>query len=217
MVDVEPEQVVATLARIKPQLEAQDFELVERLWNTLMLVMRLVRMQRVGLAWLRRLLGMSSSEKTRDVTGAQEPNAPRQDSQDHPAATAGAEEPERNKPKGHGRLGVLDYPNAVHHAYLRPIERGTFAALDCPQRGRSCRGSRWADSPPCRAAKCGRPKVESCLGCMRRDAPAAACRARRRVIRAACPSAARPFRQTGGPVLRARRTGRRLSALPCGC
>ena len=27
---VEPEQVVATLARIKPQLEAQDFELVER-------------------------------------------------------------------------------------------------------------------------------------------------------------------------------------------
>ena len=47
--DVEPEKVEATLARLKPQLEAQDFELIAR---------------------LRRLFGLSTSETTREVTGA---------------------------------------------------------------------------------------------------------------------------------------------------
>ena len=68
--DVEPEKVEATLARIKPQLEAQDFELIARLWSTLLLVMRLVRAQRASIARLRRLFGLASSEKTRAVTGA---------------------------------------------------------------------------------------------------------------------------------------------------
>ena len=48
-------QVEATLARIKPQLEAQDFELIARLWSALMLVMRLVRARRASIARLRRL------------------------------------------------------------------------------------------------------------------------------------------------------------------
>lgn len=67
--DVEPEQAAATLARIKPQLKARDFEFIERMWNTLMLVMRLVRAQRASIARLRRMFGIASSEKTRDVTG----------------------------------------------------------------------------------------------------------------------------------------------------
>jgi hypothetical protein len=65
--DVEPAQVEAALARIKPQVEAQDFELVARLWSTLVLVMRLVRAQRASIAGLRRMFGLSSSEKTREV------------------------------------------------------------------------------------------------------------------------------------------------------
>jgi hypothetical protein len=68
--DVEPAQVEAALAGIKPQVEAQDFELVARLWSTLVLVMRLVRAQRASIARLRRLFGLSSSEKTRAVVGA---------------------------------------------------------------------------------------------------------------------------------------------------
>jgi hypothetical protein len=63
--DVEPEKVEATLARIKPQLEAQDFELIARLWSTLMLVMRLVRAQRASLARLRRLFACSGSPRAR--------------------------------------------------------------------------------------------------------------------------------------------------------
>src|ERR1700742_3859408 len=58
---VEPEQGAGTRARIKPQLEAQDFEFVERLWNTLMVVMRLVLAQRTSIARLRRMFGLASS------------------------------------------------------------------------------------------------------------------------------------------------------------
>lgn len=65
--DVEPAKVEATLARIKPHVEAHDFELIARLWSTLTVIMRLVRVQRASIAKLRRLFGMSSSEKTRDV------------------------------------------------------------------------------------------------------------------------------------------------------
>jgi len=152
VMDVEPEKVEATLARIKPQLEAQDFELIERLWSTSMVVVRLVRAQRASLARLRRLFGLSSSEKTRAVTGAgAAANQPDSDSEAAQGTTgaqgAGASEAEASakaKPKGHGRLGASDYPAAVHHAVLHaklkvgercPLcERGSLYALQDPAR-----------------------------------------------------------------------------------
>ena len=113
--DVEPEQVEATLARIKPQLEAQDFELNARLWSTLMLVMRLVRAQRASIARLRRLFGWPSSEKTREVTGAGASASAAADGATHADASDGTA---AEKSKGHGRLGASDYPTALHHAVL---------------------------------------------------------------------------------------------------
>jgi transposase len=147
--DVEPEKVEATLARIKTQLEAQDFELIARLWSTLMLVMRLVRAQRASIARLRRLFGLSSSEKTRQLTGAgsvgsdKEPaaNGEPQAAAGDPASGTGAE---ASKPKGHGRLGACDYPTATQHAVLHaelragelcPLcERGKLYELKEPAR-----------------------------------------------------------------------------------
>jgi hypothetical protein len=70
--DVEPAQVEAVRARIKPQVEAQDFELLARLWSTLLLIMRLVRTQRASIARLRRMFGWAASEKTSHEVG---PNA----------------------------------------------------------------------------------------------------------------------------------------------
>ncbi|HKU41988.1 MAG TPA: IS66 family transposase [Polyangiales bacterium] len=142
--DVEPEKVEATLARIKPQLEAQDFELIARLWSTLMLVMRLVRAQRASIARLRRLFGMASSEKTRAVTGADTSTpAASPPADDAPHADGGAAT-EQSKPKGHGRLGASDYPTAQHHAVLHAelkigercslCERGKLYELQEPAR-----------------------------------------------------------------------------------
>jgi hypothetical protein len=131
--DVAPEQVTATLARIKPQLEAQDFEFVERLSNTLLLVVRPVRVQRASIARLRRMFGLTSSEKTRDVAGSASADAPQQQpdngtgpesaAADGGDAGAEASKPigagaEASKRKGHGRLSSSDYPNAIHHAVL---------------------------------------------------------------------------------------------------
>lgn len=87
-----------------------------------MLVMRLVRAQRASIARLRRMFGMASSEKTQAVTGSTPADAPQQQPNDatepQPAAAGGSAGADAPKPKGHGRLGVSDYPNAVHHAVL---------------------------------------------------------------------------------------------------
>jgi transposase len=173
--DVEPEKVEATLARIKPQLEAQDFELIARLWSTLMLVMRLVRAQRASLARLRRLFGLSTSEKTREVTGAGV-EASQSDPESAPGGSAAqgarggeADAAGKTKPKGHGRLGVSDYPTAVHHAVLHaelkvgercPLcEHGNLYMLEEPARILRILGQ------PLLAAHCWDCQRLRCSGC----------------------------------------------------
>lgn len=121
-----------------------------------MLVMRLVRAQRTSIARLRRLFGLSASEKTRQVTGAgsadsagsdKEPaadGAPQADASAGDAAVGGSTETSASKPKGHGRLGASDYPTATQHAVLHaelkvgelcPLcERGKLYELKEPAR-----------------------------------------------------------------------------------
>jgi transposase len=154
--DVEPAKVEATLARLQPQLAAQDFELLARLWSTLVLVMQLVRAQRASIARLRRLFGQSSTEKTREVTGAASTDSagpgaepavadgePQTDTSD--AADSGTStEAQPPKPKGHGRHGACDYPTALEHTVLHaelkvgelcPLcERGKLYELKEPAR-----------------------------------------------------------------------------------
>ena len=57
------------LARIKPLLDAVDYALIENLLASLLTLTRLVRERGTTIARLRRLVGMSSSEKTADVLG----------------------------------------------------------------------------------------------------------------------------------------------------
>ena len=148
--DVEPAQVEAALARIKPQIEASDFELVSRLWGTLTMVIGLVRAQRATIARLRRFFGFPSSEKTRDVLGpsGSDDDAGRSASPDagtgDPKVDGPAADPDKAKAKGHGRLAASDYPAAqqidVPHASLHlgcvcpGCGRGTLYELKEPAR-----------------------------------------------------------------------------------
>jgi transposase len=177
--DVAPATVEAALARIKPQIEAQDFELFARLWGTLTLVMRLVRVQRASIARLRRLFGMASSERTRDVLGPQptaaqdETTAPPLAAQDETtplaAQAAGAndarvpDEPQRPKRPGHGRLAASDYPTAVHHAVVH-TELSTGCV--CP---RCRRGTLYQLADPARIVRIiGQPMLSAvCWDCQR--------------------------------------------------
>jgi hypothetical protein len=137
VVDVEPDQVEATLARIKPQ----DFELIARLWSMQMLVVRLGRAQRASIARLRRLFGLTSSEKTRGVTGAATPSA---DNAMHAQAADDGATVEKSKPKvmdGWVSLTIRQRSiMAVLHAELKvgercPLcERGKLYELQGPAR-----------------------------------------------------------------------------------
>jgi hypothetical protein len=119
-------EVEAALARVQAQLGSKDFELFRRLVNTLAAVTAIVSSQRAMLARLRRLFGLSSSEKSRDVLGKDKPGDT-DSSSDCPAndaaGSAGANEGSTQTPpaddagdkrKGHGRLPASVYKAATH-------------------------------------------------------------------------------------------------------
>ena len=121
-------EVEAALARVQAQLEPKDFELFRRLVNTLAAVTAIVSSQRAMLARLRRLFGLSSSEKSRDVLG-KDKHSDTSSSTDSPACgvdgNADMNEGESEEPpadeaggkrKGHGRIPASMYQAATHIA-----------------------------------------------------------------------------------------------------
>ena len=121
-------EVEAALGRVKTQLGQADFDLFKRLVSTVLAVTAIVNSQRSMLARLRRLFGLSSSEKTRDllVGAGQDASAttvpddeasmtPGVDLTEPPTGQPGstAAEPERPKGKGHGRLPASVYEAAT--------------------------------------------------------------------------------------------------------
>jgi len=123
-------EVEAALARVQAQLGAKDFELFRRLVNTLSAVTAIVSSQRAMLARLRRLFGLSSSEKSRDVLG-KDTHGDTGEASDSPAsgadgnadmnegASASATPPahDAGEPrKGHGRIPTSVYQAATHIA-----------------------------------------------------------------------------------------------------
>lgn len=134
-------EVEAALARVQAQLGAKDFELFRRLVNTLAAVTAIVSSQRAMLARLRRLFGLSSSEKSRDVLG-KDKHGDTTSSSDCPAndaaGSADANEGSRETPpaddagdkrKGHGRLPASVYAAATHVAVPH---QSLHAGAACP-------------------------------------------------------------------------------------
>ena len=151
------------LERAKAVLQPEDYALLKSLVQSFLFLARLVREGRTTIARLRRLVGMSSSEKTVAVLGAQAAanactpsgSSPEQPP-DPPGAGGGgagaapaANEPaagggggtdmpskpegERTKAKGHGRLPASAYPDARHI----PVAHESLRAGDsCPLCGR---------------------------------------------------------------------------------
>lgn len=131
------------LARIEPLIPKADHECLKGIVATLLAVTRLVRAHGATIARLRRMLGVTSSEKTANVVGANGRAAKASDGEppasgqgepvaDEPASGKSTSDPandtggaaERgNKPrrKGHGRISGSDYDatsTAVPHPTL---------------------------------------------------------------------------------------------------
>jgi transposase len=161
IVDIQMAVIEGLLARTEVLLSAEDQVLVKGLIDSLVSLTKLVRERGTTIARLRRLFGLSGSEKTADVLGKNgsgsdppgpgaAPGAASAGDTPVPAAPdAGASEAAGDaddssdkKPKGHGRVPASDYPDAKHipvpHESLRPGEtcpacdRGTLYLLKEP-------------------------------------------------------------------------------------
>jgi len=120
MTDVE-----AALTRVQSQLGPADYDLFRRLVNTLAAVTSILNSQRAIIARLRRLFGLGSSERSRNVLGTDKPatDSPASSSEgaSTPTGSQGGSTPSEpatgtpaaaDKPKGHGRLPVSMYKAA---------------------------------------------------------------------------------------------------------
>lgn len=125
------EELQACLARIKLSIEASDYAIIEALVGTYLKVAQALSSARVSIARLKRFFVGFQTEKSKDLLKKpdQEPGTP--------SSPPSPDEPKKSKPKrkGHGRLGVDDYPGAVKipvpHKDLRP-------GCECP--GPGCKG-----------------------------------------------------------------------------
>jgi hypothetical protein len=188
IVDVNVQAIERVLERVQALLLPEDFELIKAMADTLVRVTKLVRERGSTIVRLRRLFGLSGSEKTRDVVGpyestgaaaaaveltpAQSSTAASTDSGDvgkggaTPPSAEGATQapeapPEKKTRRGHGRIAATDYRAAVHIAVAHQSLR---AGNPCPH----CdRGSLYSLSKPASILRItGQPPlVATCSDC----------------------------------------------------
>jgi len=128
IVDIEIKDVEQMLARATAQMTPQDATLIKALFDSLVQMLALVRERGTSIARLRRLFGLSGSEKLSSVLPpSSDAPAVAGDPPAAPAADAPAEKPEKPKPKGHGRIPAAAYGAAQHipvaHADLHAGDR----------------------------------------------------------------------------------------------
>lgn len=133
--------VEAALVRVQTQLGPADYDLFRRLVNTLAAVTAILNSHRTMLARLRRLFGLSSSEKSRDVLAGGDQTVDADVQRDDEAAAADADtsspqpgattSPGRGKRKGHGRLPASMYKAATHIAVPHQSLKVGGSCPDC--------------------------------------------------------------------------------------
>jgi transposase len=152
IVDIDMAQVRRLLQRVEVQLGHQDYELVKGLLDSLLQVTRLVQRKGTTIARLRRLFGLTSSEKTVDVLAKLDPTPASSVANGQPDATSEVEtnndtdeavladqgnhgEPTPgtsvlpDQAKGHGRVAASAYKGASHI----PVSHHSLAPGDvCP-------------------------------------------------------------------------------------
>jgi transposase len=153
VISLDVKDVEAILARIEPLITKTDYECLKSLVVTLLAVTRLLRQYGARVARLRRMLGLTSSEKTDNVVGTK---GAAETANDSGSATSGQDEPAAdqpssgeskdtpandtgddakngdakngNKPKGHGRI-----PGSAYECESTPVPHPTLCrGQQCP-------------------------------------------------------------------------------------
>ena len=97
LIPLQTEQLKELLARLQPQLQPQDYELIGSLLQTLEVLFALIQRARMSIGRLRRLVFGAKTEKSHSGKGGTK-NRPNSDKQ--------------GKPKNHGRNGTDKFPGA---------------------------------------------------------------------------------------------------------
>jgi transposase-like protein len=131
-------QIEGVLERIRPQIAEADFDLVRRLVATVNFVMTVVRGQRAIISRLRRIFGVSSSEKTDAVLAAGNQHGTEGDAPPSTGTSATTPEPSSpgrgaspTAPKGHGRVPVEAYANATQTSVAHESLTSGCGCPDC--------------------------------------------------------------------------------------
>jgi hypothetical protein len=153
--DISPQQMQDILSEIQGKIKPEVYTLIEKIFKTLIYIFGVLERKELSRSVLCRILFGPSSEKTREVLRSQEQATPPESgektkgegaSTPSPLAPSAVQSPTtasspKPKPKGHGRHGVEDYPNAqrveVPHPELKPKD-------PCPE----CRRGKLYPAPP---------------------------------------------------------------------
>ena len=154
---------------MKTQLGPADFELFRRLLNTLVAVTAILKSSRAMLSRLRRLFGLQSTERSRDILeGSTEgsADATSDGEEDTPGAAADAAPSsprDRSSRKGHGRMPSSEYEAATHVAVAHDELNAGGACPDCR------RGKLYELDEPARTLRIfGQPMLRAtCWDCQR--------------------------------------------------
>jgi transposase len=154
IVDVDLSDVEQVLDRAQARLSPEDHACLAGLVGTLHELLKLVRQRGTTIAELRRLFGLSSSEKTKDVFGKSPPaDSSDSDSQavKQPDASlenanpssrnadggnseqAGGDAPAKRRRKGHGRIPASAYESATVTTVAHPTLRVGDVCPGCAQ------------------------------------------------------------------------------------
>lgn len=115
--DLDVGKLEALLLKIQPLLEAEDFQLLDRVICTFLLVLEWLQKKNMSIRRLRRMIFAPKTESSRNLLPKDKGKDNEKDQAAAPkgqsSGSAGANPPS-GKRKGHGRNGAEDYPGAEH-------------------------------------------------------------------------------------------------------
>jgi transposase len=135
--DLEVGKLEALLLKTQPLLEAEDFQLLDRVISTLVLVLECLQKKNMSIRRLLRMIFSPKTESSRNVLAKDKEKQKEQATAPNGQSSSSAgSHPPSGKRKGHGRNGAQDYSGAERVALAhQTLQAGELCPL-CPEGGR---------------------------------------------------------------------------------
>jgi transposase len=132
-VEVDRARIEALLGRLRPHLSDEDNDLLNGVLATLYALTHALEKATCSLKQLREMVFGPKSEKTKRVVGKVCGSKPAESnqSQGKGGESAGQQETQKQRPKGHGRNGAKDYTGATVQFIAHPLHKSKEPCPDC--------------------------------------------------------------------------------------